>query len=117
MRAFAVHPGGILTPLQRHLPREEMVARAGSTRTATPPTRFKTPEQGAATAAWAATSPQLDGHGRRLLRGLRRRRADRRRLGPRGSGASTRYATDPEAAARLWTLSAELTGVDAFAAA
>ena len=27
------------------------------------------------------------------------------------------YATDPEAAARLWTVSAELTGVNAFAAA
>ena len=26
VRAFAVHPGGIMTPLQRHLPREEMVA-------------------------------------------------------------------------------------------
>ena len=25
VRAFALHPGGILTPLQRHLPREEMV--------------------------------------------------------------------------------------------
>src|SRR3954469_8007123 len=26
VRAFAVHPGGIMTPLQRFLPREEMVA-------------------------------------------------------------------------------------------
>ena len=26
VRAFAVHPGGIMTELQRHLPREEMVA-------------------------------------------------------------------------------------------
>ncbi|MGP3947923.1 hypothetical protein [Streptomyces sp. 7N604] len=26
------------------------------------------------------------------------------------------YASDPEQAARLWTLSAELTGIDAFAA-
>ncbi|MEL6186143.1 MAG: oxidoreductase, partial [Myxococcota bacterium] len=26
IRAFSVHPGGIFTPLQRHLPEEEMVA-------------------------------------------------------------------------------------------
>tara|TARA_R110000868_G_scaffold161995_9_gene392966 strand:- start:996 stop:1973 length:978 start_codon:yes stop_codon:yes gene_type:complete len=63
--AFAVHPGGIFTPLQRHLPKEEMIAlgwlgedgeiselaKAG----------FKTPEQGASTTAWAATSALLDG--------------------------------------------------------
>jgi hypothetical protein len=24
--AFSVHPGGIFTPLQRHLPKEEMIA-------------------------------------------------------------------------------------------
>lgn len=63
--AFSVHPGGIFTPLQRHLPKEEMIAlgwlgedgeiselaKAG----------FKTPEQGASTTAWAATSPLLAG--------------------------------------------------------
>ena len=63
--AFAVHPGGIFTPLQRHLAKEEMIAlgwlgedgeiselaKAG----------FKTPEQGTATTAWAATSPLLEG--------------------------------------------------------
>ena len=78
--------------------------------------RFKTTEQGASTAVWAATSPALDRHGRRLLRGLRHRRADRRRVGrPRGSGGVDAHAIDPDAAARLWTVSAQLTGVDAFA--
>ncbi len=65
--AFAVHPGGIFTPLQRHLPTEEMIvlgwlneqgeisdgARA----------MFKTPSQGCTTTLWAATSPLLDGKG------------------------------------------------------
>ncbi|GAA3371799.1 hypothetical protein GCM10017744_100870 [Streptomyces antimycoticus] len=27
VRAFSLHPGGILTPLQRHLPKQEMVER------------------------------------------------------------------------------------------
>jgi len=74
---------------------------------------FKTPEQGAATQVWAATSPQLSDvggvycedcdvaevvdHGNVPLRGVRR------------------YAVDPSNAARLWALSAELTGIDAFA--
>ena len=65
--AFAVHPGGIFTPLQRHLPTEEMIvlgwlneqgeisdgARA----------MFKTPSQGCTTTLWAATSPLLEGKG------------------------------------------------------
>ncbi|MAF63983.1 MULTISPECIES: oxidoreductase [Pseudomonadota] len=66
-QAFAVHPGGIFTPLQRHLPTEEMIvlgwlneqgeisdgARA----------MFKTPTQGCTTTLWAATSPLLEGMG------------------------------------------------------
>ncbi len=66
-QAFAVHPGGIFTPLQRHLPTEEMIvlgwlneqgeisdgARA----------MFKTPSQGCTTTLWAATSPLLEGRG------------------------------------------------------
>uniref|UniRef100_UPI0006E2ED4B SDR family NAD(P)-dependent oxidoreductase n=1 Tax=Peterkaempfera griseoplana TaxID=66896 RepID=UPI0006E2ED4B len=64
VRAFALHPGGILTPLQRHLPREEMVAAGWIDEAGNPVNAsFKTPEQGAATQVWAATSPQLAGMG------------------------------------------------------
>lgn len=60
VRAFAVHPGSILTPLQRHLAREEMVAAGwiDEDGVLADPT-CKTPDQGAATQVWAATSPQL----------------------------------------------------------
>jgi NAD(P)-dependent dehydrogenase (short-subunit alcohol dehydrogenase family) len=67
VRAFSVHPGGIMTPLQRHLRKEEMVALgwidehgeiAERARAA-----FKSPEQGAATTIFAALSPLLDGKG------------------------------------------------------
>ncbi len=65
--AFGVHPGGIFTPLQRHLPDEEMVALGWKNADGTVPpavaAMFKTPEQGAATAVWAATSPKLEGRG------------------------------------------------------
>ncbi|MUL41424.1 SDR family NAD(P)-dependent oxidoreductase [Streptomonospora sp. PA3] len=115
VRAFSLHPGGILTPLQRHLPKEEMIAAGWideQGRQINP--RFKTPEQGAATQVWAATSPQLTGMG-----GVYCEDCDIAEPVETGdastlSGVRT-YAIDPDEAARLWRLSAELTGVDAFA--
>ena len=75
--AFAVHPGGILTPLQRHLPREEMVALGwldeNGELTEMAKAGFKTPEQGCSTTLWAATSAQARRQAWRLLRGLRHR--------------------------------------------
>ena len=55
IHANAVMPGGIMTPLQRHLAREEMVAM-GWIDAATGQLRdgFKKPEQGASTSVWAA---------------------------------------------------------------
>jgi NAD(P)-dependent dehydrogenase (short-subunit alcohol dehydrogenase family) len=113
VRAFAVHPGGILTPLQRHLPKQEMVDRGWIDEDGTPlnPPGFKTPEQGAATQVWAATSPQLDGKG-----GVYLEDCDIAVPAPPGTRKGVKpYAVDPEEAARLWALSASLTGVDAFA--
>ncbi|MEU1726394.1 SDR family NAD(P)-dependent oxidoreductase [Actinomadura sp. ATCC 39365] len=111
VRAFAVHPGGILTPLQRHLTKQEMV-EAGwideQGNLLNP--GFKSPEQGAATQLWAATSPQLDGMG-----GVYCEDCDIAERADGSGGGVHPYATDPEQAARLWRLSAELTGVDAFA--
>ncbi|WP_116950167.1 SDR family NAD(P)-dependent oxidoreductase [Jiangella endophytica] len=114
VRAFALHPGGILTPLQRHLPKEEMVGYGWIDEDGTPLNQtFKTPAQGAATQVFAATSPQLDGLG-----GLYLEDCDvagpASGDGPEATGVKD-YAVDPEQAARLWSLSASLTGVDAFA--
>jgi NAD(P)-dependent dehydrogenase (short-subunit alcohol dehydrogenase family) len=118
VRAFAVHPGGILTPLQRHLSKEEMmdfgwIDAEGNVLE----TRFKTPEQGASTTVWAATSPQLDGMG-----GVYCEDCDiAAPTEPGSEDARVRgveaHAYDRDAAARLWEVSAALTGVDAFAAA
>ena len=67
----------------------------------------------AATAVWAATSPLLEGHGGAYCQ-------DCDIAGPATSddmliGGVKPWAVDPAAAARLWELSAELTGLDAFA--
>jgi len=62
-RAFSVHPGGIFTPLQRHLPKEEQVEMGWLNPDGTVPEAvaeiFKTPTQGSTTTLWAATSPLL----------------------------------------------------------
>ena len=61
--ANAVHPGGIMTGLQKFLPLEEMRALGWLKPDDTPLDLFKTPKQGAATSVWAATAPALKGHG------------------------------------------------------
>jgi hypothetical protein len=66
---------------------------------------FKTPQQGAATQVWAATSPQLSGLG-----GVHCEDCDIAQPGPRATDESGQ-----DQAARLWALSAQLTGKDAFA--
>jgi NAD(P)-dependent dehydrogenase (short-subunit alcohol dehydrogenase family) len=114
VRAFSLHPGRILTNLVRHLDRQELIDRGlfvfdDGGRLTSP---VKTPEQGAATQVWAATSPQLAGLGGVYCEDCDvadPAPADGTRVGVRD------YAVDPVAAARLWALSAELTGVDAFA--
>jgi NAD(P)-dependent dehydrogenase (short-subunit alcohol dehydrogenase family) len=114
VRAFAVHPGGIRTPLQRFLSHEEMVGYGWIDEQGNPLGEFKTPEQGAATATWAATAPALDGMGGVYCEDCDiAEPAD----GPEAASGVQPYAIDRDDAARLWTVSAELTGVNAFAAA
>ena len=64
---FSVHPGGILTPLQRHLQKEEMVALGWIDENGSPSEMaknfFKTTSQGASTTLWCATSSSLNGIG------------------------------------------------------
>ncbi|MGH2968775.1 MAG: SDR family NAD(P)-dependent oxidoreductase, partial [Solirubrobacteraceae bacterium] len=117
VRAFAAHPGGIMTPLQRHLAREEMVASGWIDEQGNVNERFKTPQQGASTSTWAATAPALEGMG-----GVYCENCDIAEPTIVGSATARTegvdaHAIDPEVAARLWTVSAQLTGVNAFATA
>ncbi len=112
VRAFALHPGGIMTPLQRHLSTEEMVAMGWIDADGTPRVKFKTAEQGAATTVWAATSPQLDGLGGVYCEDCEV--ADVNDADAPRTGVRT-WAIDPGEASRLWRMSAELTQVDAIA--
>jgi NAD(P)-dependent dehydrogenase (short-subunit alcohol dehydrogenase family) len=109
IRSFALHPGAILTPLQRHIPLGEQKEMGWIDDEGNPPERFKTTEQGAGTQTWAATSPRLAGMG-----GLYLEDCEVAEVSEQGSGVRP-YAVDPDEAKRLWAFSAELTGVNAFA--
>ncbi len=114
VRAFAVNPGGIMTGLQRHLTQEEMVAAGWMDASGKLRDGFKTPEQGAATSVWAGTSPQLDGRGGVYCEDCDiARPTDPSSELARFMGVDP-HAVDPGPARRLWELSAELTGVNAF---
>ncbi len=107
-----MRPGNVLTPLQRHIPRVEWLAQGWVTPDGKPAVGFKSPEQGAATAVRAATSPLLEGHGGAYCQ-------DCDIAEPAGTedmlvGGVKPWAIDPDAASRLRELSAGLTGLDAF---
>ncbi len=107
VRAFAVHPGGIMTGLQKDLTFDEMNAMGWFDENGKPREGFKTVQGGAATATWAATSKLLDGHGGQYLEDCNV--AKTAAEGERISGVNA-DALDPAAAERLWELSERLCG-------
>ncbi|WP_100448759.1 SDR family NAD(P)-dependent oxidoreductase [Glycomyces xiaoerkulensis] len=111
VRAFALDPGGILTPLQRHLTLEEQQEMGWIDEHGDQLAEWlKTREQGAATQTWAATSPMLEGAG-----GIYLEECDVAEISEDDGPGVRPYAIDPGQARRLWNYSADLTGVDAFA--
>ena len=105
IRSFSVHPGGIFTPLQRHLGNAEM-AEFGWTDTDGRPSPvaeklFKTTTQGCATSLWAATHSLLDNIG-----GVYCEDCNVSDVVPDESNAFTgvrQWAIDSETAQRSWT--------------
>jgi NAD(P)-dependent dehydrogenase (short-subunit alcohol dehydrogenase family) len=123
IRAFAVHPGGILTDLLRYMTDEDLrpygIYRVNGVITipdvSKVPERFKTVEQGAATTIWAAVSPQLNGQG-----GVYCEDCDIAQMVPADSKLNSGvrpWAVDKAAAEALWTLSERLTAMSAGAIA
>ncbi|MDB5561158.1 MAG: short-chain dehydrogenase/reductase [Hyphomicrobiales bacterium] len=111
IRAFSLHPGGVITDLTRYMSAEEIRASgfvdAEGRPVIDPARNMKTAEQGAATAVWCATSPQLDGLG-----GVYCENCDIAAAFPADSTEMLGvrpWAMDPQLADRLWTLSERLT--------
>nr|WP_285600544.1 oxidoreductase [Kineosporia sp. NBRC 101731] len=110
VRAFSVFPGGIRTPLQRHITMDEMVALGWMDAEGNEIYPWKTPDQGAATTVWAATSDQLAGMG-----GVYCEDVDVAAISDIGTEEGLArgvhpHAIDPASAERLWMLSVGLTG-------
>ena len=104
VKAFSVHPGGILTGLGKFMTPEETEALISRARN-----MMKTVEQGAATSVWAAVSRQLDGLGGvycedcNIATPVPADSQETRGIRP--------WAMDPALAERLWTLSEQITGL------
>ena len=110
VRAFAVHPGGIITPLQRHLTQEEQIAMGWIDAEGNINERFKSTEEGASTSVWCATSSLLDGLGGVYCEDCNvGAMADEN--APRVSGVSA-HIRDGVLARALWAKSEEMTGVE-----
>jgi len=112
IRAFSLHPGRIETALQRHITIAELQAQGFRDKNGQIPddqrALYKTPQQGAATTIWCATSPALAGMG-----GVYCENADIAQAVPADHqplDGVLPWAMDPDAAERLWTLSEAMTG-------
>jgi NAD(P)-dependent dehydrogenase (short-subunit alcohol dehydrogenase family) len=90
--ANCAHPGGVATGLGRNNGRIAVVL------TALLRPLLRTPEEGAATSIWLATSPAVDGLTGRYFKNCREAR-------------SSRVTYDVALARRLWDVSARMTGV------
>jgi NAD(P)-dependent dehydrogenase (short-subunit alcohol dehydrogenase family) len=108
VNAYAVHPGGIMTALQRDLSAAEIKAFGWVDDEGRVNDRFKTVSGGASTSVWCATSPLLAAGG-----GVYCEDCNIAVAVPADdpSFAGVRpWAIDPDAAERLWTLSERLLG-------
>jgi NAD(P)-dependent dehydrogenase (short-subunit alcohol dehydrogenase family) len=106
IKAYAVHPGGIMTNLQRDMSKEEIKAFGWVDDEGKVNERFKTLSGGASTSVWCATSPLLAAGGGVYCEDCNVATAvpadDKSFAGVRP------WAIDPDAAARLWSLSERL---------
>ncbi|AMM19088.1 oxidoreductase [Frondihabitans sp. PAMC 28766] len=103
--ANAVHPGGIMTNLQRHLDPDEPRRRGWVDENGVVNPAFKTTEQGASTSVLVAASPLVEGVTGRYFEDANE--AEPFDAEKPGRGVKS-YALDPASAERLWSVSEEL---------
>jgi NAD(P)-dependent dehydrogenase (short-subunit alcohol dehydrogenase family) len=120
VRAFALHPGGIVdTGLVKHIPTDALKAAgaldADGKPVIDPAKDLKTVPQGAATQVWCATSLLLDGLGGVYCENsdvASMQRVDAQSMvtvdDTLGQSGVALHAVDPEAAAKLWTVSEQM---------
>jgi NAD(P)-dependent dehydrogenase (short-subunit alcohol dehydrogenase family) len=110
IRANALMPGGIATPLQRHvLEADPDYMKKAVDRFSQAGRSLKTPEQGAATSVLLASSPSVESIGGRYFEDCNEAPVVDKRP-EAGTAGVARYALDPANAERLWDVSLELIG-------
>jgi len=113
VEGFSVHPGGIITPLQRHLEKEEMIALGWMDEDGSPSELaknfFKSPSQGASTTLWCATSNDLNGLGGVFCEdcNIAKRKSEVDESLQRYFGVAD-WAVDTDEALKLWELSEKI---------
>ena len=114
VRATALHPGGIMTELGRHMQPGEFEAAVEQINIqlaaeGRPLFQFKTVPQGAATSVWAAFVAPAEEVGGRYCEDCQVSPVTDRLISPVSPGVRP-YALDPEHAKALWARSEELVG-------
>ncbi|CAF4584678.1 unnamed protein product [Rotaria sp. Silwood1] len=105
IHAYSLHPGGIMTNLQKDVSIEEQRAMGWFKEDGTTVDLFKNVEQGASTSVYAALAPDLDKHGGEYLEDCAISQGVNSKEIYAGMGA---HAIDMEAAERLWKLSEKM---------
>jgi NAD(P)-dependent dehydrogenase (short-subunit alcohol dehydrogenase family) len=105
---FALMPGGIMTNLQKHMPREEKLAAGFEDEQGNSNPMFKTVEQGASTTVWAAVGSELAGTSGLYLEDCQQ--AEPHEPDVRFRGIKD-YALSVPSADRLWAMSESLVGL------
>ena len=105
---WAVHPGGIMTELGRHLDQSDFDNWDNWEEIQK---RMKSPPQGAATTVWAAVSPHFEGqNGGQYLADVGESDVKTTNFQEGGEAAYAEWAYDEEKEEQLWKLSNELVG-------
>nr|POE76149.1 retinol dehydrogenase 12 [Quercus suber] len=109
LHATSLHPGGIWTALQEHMPADVMAAHKANP---TVSRYMKSPAQGAATSVYAAVSAEWRDKGGKYLadcveQGPKKQNESEKALGDEGY---SEWAFDEEKEERLWRDSCELVG-------
>lgn len=103
VRSFAIHPGGIITELGRHLDEDDIKMLADRSKASG--LRWKEIPAGAATEVYAATAAELDGRGGLYLEDCHVAEIS---TDPTRTDGVEAYAVDADNARRLWEISEQL---------
>jgi NAD(P)-dependent dehydrogenase (short-subunit alcohol dehydrogenase family) len=112
IRATAVHPGGIITELGRHMTQELRDAMMksvndGNKASGAPAFQWKTIPQGAATTVWSGFVAKADEVGGKYCEDCH---VAELQENPQARGGVRAYAIDPDHAKALWAKSEEMVG-------